>query len=577
MKLIDALQLNRQQPAPGDPLRIALACSFSPLHLQTFLVAHTRRATGLRGTSCNVGVFGDLAGNVERLARMRPDALFVAMEWCDFDPRLSLRAAVDWSTATLEDILTSAQEQAGRLSAALAQAAVPMVVSLPSLAVPPIAANALWQAGPFQLRLELLRFQLAVDLARVEKLQILNADFLARHSSPIHRLDVRGELGAGFPYTLEHAEALAELSVRVLFPPPRKKGIIIDLDDTLWRGLVGEVSPSGVRWDLEGKAQSHALVQQFLSSLFANGIMVGVASKNDPAVVEATFQERADLVLKADQVFPFEVNWGPKSQSVARILASWNVGAESVVFLDDSPVEVAEVKAVFPGMDCRVFPTRDEGLVYELVCDLRNAFGTTAVRPEDRLRVASLRQGDLFRKAAASNGPENLDTFLGGIESHLTITEGKAAQNPRALELVNKTNQFNLNGHRYLDAEWERLVTRPDAVLLVADYRDKFGPLGKIAVLAGRLVNSELTVDSWVMSCRAFSRRIEHAILSFLVKKHQLSAVVFNYAPTAKNAPCRDLLVALAGSDVTKTPVRITANELASRSPALQYHITEIT
>src|SRR5437899_13061782 len=125
---------------------------------------------------------------------------------------------------------------------------------------------------------------------------------------------------------------MAELLSRLVQNRTPKKGLITDLDDTLWKGLLGEVCPEEVSWDLDHRSHMHGLYQQLLQALSAAGVLIGVASKNDSSLVEKAFQ-REDLILSRDAIFPMEAHWGPKSESVARILKTWNVAADAVVFI----------------------------------------------------------------------------------------------------------------------------------------------------------------------------------------------------------------------------------------------------
>src|SRR5262249_48227907 len=152
---------------------------------------------------------------------------------------------------------------------------------------------------------------------------------------------------ADFPYNLDHASAVAGLLSRLIWNPPPKKGLITDLDDTLWSGIIGEVGAQGVHWDLDHQSQCHGLYQRFLRSLSEEGVLVSVASKNDRATVEDAF-EREDLLLPKENIFPLEVGWGSKAEAVTRILKVWNVGPDSIVFVDDNPLELAEVQSRHP-------------------------------------------------------------------------------------------------------------------------------------------------------------------------------------------------------------------------------------
>src|SRR5207253_7677851 len=162
-----------------------------------------------------------------------------------------------------------------------------------------------------------------------------------------HRFDLKSELFNGLPYSLSHASLVAESLVRLMVPPVLKKGLITDLDDTLWSGIVGEIGVDKVSWDLSSHTHLHALYQQTLRALADQGVLVGVATRNDPAVV-ATALSRSDLLILKERLFPIEAHWKSKSSSVRRILATWNIGPSAAVFVDDNPRELEEVKAAFP-------------------------------------------------------------------------------------------------------------------------------------------------------------------------------------------------------------------------------------
>ena len=267
-------------------------------------------------------------------------------------------------------------------------------------------------------------------------------------------------------------------------PPAPKKGLITDLDDTLWSGILGEVGVDGIAWDLDHKAQAHGVYQEVLTALAESGILVAAVSKNDPALVTTAF-ERPDIRLSPSHVFPILASWGPKSEAVAEVLRLWNIGADSVVFIDDSQHELAEVERLFPEIECIRFPAGDPDGVLALLTVIRDRFGKERVLPEDVLRLDSLRSAAQFRESATEGGGAETDEFLSTLEARITVRVGREP-NPRAFELVNKTNQFNLNGERYTEAEWQSLLETPDAFVLTVEYTDKFGRLGTIAAVTGR-------------------------------------------------------------------------------------------
>ena len=211
-------------------------------------------------------------------------------------------------------------------------------------------------------------------------------------------------------------------------------------------------------------------------------------------------------------------------------------------------MELAEVAAAHPGIECVLFPRDDYAAALAMLRRLRDACGKERVSSDDALRLDSIRKGAAFRvQAAAAGTPES---FLAQAEAVVTIDFGSATE-PRSLELVNKTNQFNLNGRRYTEADWRRFTAQPGAVVLSVSYEDKFGPLGTIAVVVGAVYGKRLAIDIWVMSCRAFARRIEQQTLKMLFESTGADEVDFDFVATAKNGPLQDFLAAVSGERPT--------------------------
>ena len=387
--------------------------------METFLTAHLKRAFPDRAVRVSTGLFGDLVGNVQRITEIEPDAAVILTEWEDLDPRLGIRRPGDWGPAAYADVVERACQAVARVQSALEQIQSPVALSLPTLPFVPIGHNPGWQANLLQIRIREALAKFEAWACTKDYIRLLNTERLDRISPPGTRYDVTGHILNGFPYTLTHAAALAELLVLLIRNAPPKKGLITDLDDTLWAGVVGEVGPDQVSWDLDHRSHMHGLYQQFLSALAAEGTLIGVVSKNDAAVVERAFK-REDLLLQSESVWPIQVQWSLKSEAVARILRAWNIGADSVVFVDDSPMELAEVKAAHPEIECLLFQREDYDAIYALISRLRDLFGKPAVSEEDTLRLASLKSsplaGDTSRERMTS------DYFLSEAEAEISLS-----------------------------------------------------------------------------------------------------------------------------------------------------------
>lgn len=578
MKLIEAVtRANGAVPDGAKDVAIFLACGFEPLHLKTFLTAYERMRCPDARVVVETGLFGDLAGNLGRAAKSGAGGCAVVMEWGDLDSRLGLREGAVWQYSMLDDTVVTVSAALDRVATGLAALSerMPVVLGLPGLPLPPLSPTTPGAVSGWELELRSLVAMFASRVARSGRIRVVGQQLDV--ASPLAlRYDIRADFLNGFPYSSTHADALASAISRLLHPAEPKKGIITDLDDTLWKGIVGDAGPNGVAWDLAGKSRVHGLYQQVLRNLSSRGVLVGVASKNDPAVVKQTFA-RTDMLLPEELVYPLSVHWRPKSESVADILKAWNVGPDSVIFIDDNPMELAEVKAAHPAVETVQFP-KDPGKFPELLDELNRWYGKESVGKEDLLRADSIRAGAVWREAGTGSN-DGFDQFLAQAEATVTITltrpgPTEAARPGRPFELVNKTNQFNLNGRRISEPEWARFFETEGSFLATVGYQDKFGALGIVSVVLGRDLGEKLVIDQWVMSCRAFSRRIEHQFLKTLLAQYPAaSEVEFDYVPTERNGPAREFLETMGSPE---SPFVVTRERFGAVCPGL-CHAVEIS
>jgi FkbH-like protein len=254
---------------------------------------------------------------------------------------------------------------------------------------------------------------------------------------------------------------------------------------------------------------------------------------------------------------------------VAEILRVWNIGPESVVFVDDSPMELDEVRAAFPAMTCLQFSKKHPAKVLELLEHLRDLFGKAEIQKEDGLRRESIRANAAVQ-AAAGGGLNG--AFLRGLQGKVTFDSRKDPANKRLLELINKTNQFNLNGIRISEGEWLKHLEDGDALVAGVSYEDKFGPLGAIGVLSGRRVDGAIELTSWVISCRAFSRKIEDHMLDHLFKQYGAEAVRMAFRPTERNQPLRSYLAGL-GLDIGAETAALTREQFHNFAEDLPHQV----
>jgi FkbH-like protein len=243
-------------------------------------------------------------------------------------------------------------------------------------------------------------------------------------------------------------------------------------------------------------------------------------------------------------------------------------------------MELAEIKAAHPGIECLVFPRENQQDAYAMLERLRDLFGKDKVTHEDGLRTASVRANVSWQKQVQQASPSAVDDFFRQISGTLTLSSQKRPFDARALELVNKTNQFNLNGRRFQEAEWKKWIDEPDTFIASITYRDKYGPLGKIAVIAGNIVNDrsckkrKLYIRTWVMSCRAFSRLIEYECLRWLFANLNIDEMEFDFAATERNVPMREFLQRICNAPAQPL-CRLTREQFLQACPESSHVIEE--
>ena len=543
MKLGQALVLIQQRQRISPKRKIFLACGFQPLHFSTFLQGHFAQRFQDETVEIQTGLYGDFEGTLLKAAESDAESAVVVIEWSDLDSRLGCRASGGWGPSIENDIISNCDKRFAALLRRLEDLASKMSVALalPTLSIPLFGHTSGWQMGLSETTLERQICEFAVAAAGLQSVKVVHPSRLAKLSPEQDRLDANMELRAGFPYTLAHASALALHLTHLLYPASPMKGLISDLDETLWSGIVGEVGASQVTWSLSEHSQIHGLYQQQLKQLSEMGILLAIASKNDAAVVDDALG-RQDLYLPRDSFFPVIANWKPKSEGVAEILRTWNIGAESVVYVDDAPMELEEVGTAFPSMPCLQFPTGSPAKLLALLEQLRDLFGRPVVTQDDAVRLSSIRANAHAHEAATQVSAEE---FIRSLQAKLSFESQKDASNNRLLELINKTNQFNLNGVRISEGEWLRFLANPANFAVAVRYEDKFGPMGVISVIAGCQSGRQLEVQTWVLSCRAFSRKIELHILDYLFRSTAVEKIIFAFKPTGRNRPLQEFLIPL--------------------------------
>lgn len=316
-----------------------------------------------------------------------------------------------------------------------------------------------------------------------------------------------------------------------------KKAVAVDLDNTLWKGVIGDDGPEGIEIGVETpEGMLHSDFQEYLKNIGNRGILLNICSKN-AADAAGLGLSHPSSVLKTDDIAITKCNWERKSKNIYDISRELNLNTDSFVFIDDNPAEQEEVKSNIP--DIAILPVQQPSDMRKFL-DWSGYFEVTNYSKEDLQRV------NLYKVNLGGNLSMNetdYQNYLLGLEMHADFAEVSPANIDRVTQLVNKTNQFNLTGLRLNRAEIE-IFSKINATICGTLY-DKYGNNGLVSVILGEIQkNNTLVISLWVMSCRVFKRQMEYAMFDHLVElcRHRnIDKILGKYIPTTKNMPVADL------------------------------------
>jgi len=352
---------------------------------------------------------------------------------------------------------------------------------------------------------------------------------------------------AHIPFTPLFFSALATMLARKIYTLTSNpyKVIVLDCDQTLWGGVCGEDGAAGIAITPPWKK-----IQEFLLEQYHAGMLLCLCSKNNEADVVEVFTNRSDMPLKLDHFVARRINWRQKSENIRALAQELNLGADSFIFLDDDPVECAEVQSHCPEVLTFQVP-RDPEQAGQFLSHLW-IFDHLKVTAEGQQRNLAYKQSSeraSFHKASLS-----FSDFLAGLDLTIEIAPLVPRQIPRVAELTQRTNQFNFTTQRRSESEIQRLCQGQDAECLIVNLRDRFGDYGLVGVIIFSAVDGIL-VDTFLLSCRALGKGVEHRLLSKLgeiAMQRGLSGVEVRYLQTKKNRPALEFLESV-GADLKET------------------------
>lgn len=334
-----------------------------------------------------------------------------------------------------------------------------------------------------------------------------------------------------------------------------RRALILDLDNTLWGGVIGDDGMEGiVLGEGDGTGEAFLSVQRLAHSLRQRGIVLAVSSKNTDAVARQAFREHPEMLLRESDIAVFQANWEDKPTNIRAIADELALGLDAMVFLDDNPAERALVRSRLPDVAVPELP--DDPSLYARFLAAAGYFEAIAFSAEDRLRAEAYRNNAERAELGRSIG--DVEQFLASLDMQISYSPFDAANRPRIVQLINKSNQFNLTTRRYSEGEVRALEQDDTAFTLQIRLSDRFGDNGMISVVICRAEAAGVwRIECWLMSCRVLGRGVERLVLRRLIQEaraRDIEVLLGDYLPSGRNELVRDHYARLGFDQVGSAP-----------------------
>jgi FkbH-like protein len=334
-------------------------------------------------------------------------------------------------------------------------------------------------------------------------------------------------------HLVDYAHSLASLILAQM--GLGKKCLVLDLDNTLWGGVIGDDGLGGIRLGLEDpESEAFVTFQRYVKALGERGVILAVCSKNDDSIAREVFEKHPAMVLRLEDISCFVANWDDKATNLARIAEQLNIGLNSLVFFDDNPAERSIVRRLRPEVAVPEVPA--DPAYYVKALDQQRYFEALTISVEDLKRTEFYRSDS--KRLALESSAMDLNAFLQSLDMTAKIQPVVSSTVERVVQLINRSNQFNLTTRRYTNAAVLDLMTNSNWITRTVSLRDRFGDNGLISVLLARVDLDALVIDTWLMSCRVLKRGVERLLLNDLVAaaaQRGLTRLLGEYIPTPKN------------------------------------------
>lgn len=389
----------------------------------------------------------------------------------------------------------------------------------------------------FSFQLRRLNFLLAQSCAEHKNVFLVDIDGMQSRLGESAVRDAKMYCIAKMPFRTDFLPLLAAQITDLISAASGtfKKCVVLDLDNTLWGGVIGDDGLDGIQIGELGLGHAFSAFQTWLKELKNRGIILCVCSKNNEPAAKEPFERHPEMVLRLEDISVFVANWQDKASNIRYIQSVLNIGMDSIVFLDDNPFEREAVRSLIPGITVPELPENPE----EYVDHLRalNLFETASYSEEDRVRTQQYRAE--AQRVSLQSQCADYDAYLEGLEMLAQAKPFDSFHFPRIAQLTQRSNQFNLRTVRYTEQEIAAIAADPRYLTLYFTLRDKFGDHGLISAVILEKRADRLFVDTWLMSCRVLKRGMEEFIVNKMLdtaREAGFPLVEGEYRKTAKNA-----------------------------------------
>jgi FkbH-like protein len=472
--------------------------------------------------------------------QFKPDVILFAFEFSHFfggeapvSDRAAAEAALEQTIGRLRDLWRKAQDSFG--CAVLQQTVLPVALPLIGNNEHRVPNAPLRLIRTLNERLRAETHEAGTDLLAVD--ERVSSDGLGAWHDPVLWHRAKQEI------TPLAVPLYGELVARILAARQGRssKCLVLDLDNTLWGGVIGDDGLEGIKLG-QGSAigEAHLAVQRYVRDLSRRGIILAVCSKNDEATALLPFQDHPEMLLGRSDIACFVANWNDKATNIRGIAKELNIGLDTMVFLDDNPFERNLVRSELPMVSVPELP--EEPALYPRRLAEAGYFEAISITADDTARTRQY-QAKVARDSLRTVTTD-LDGYLRDLEMELRWAPFDRLGLQRIVQLINKTNQFNLTTHRYTEVEVASLVDDTEALTLQLRLIDRLGDNGIIGIVIGRKTSAEeIGLDTWLMSCRVLGRSVEKATLNIVTDEaRRLGAKRLRgtYLPTSKNGMVND-------------------------------------